>query len=110
MGKFSKLNKSGAVVREGINTRDYQFKPLKDFIGRDIPVDGYFFTHGRYGKQVVVVGLGTNINMPARALEQFEAIDADEDLKDAVLRGELVLTGIKDLPEYKTTAYELTDK
>lgn len=92
---FKRYNKGNSFVREGINTRDQEFCPLSNFIGQTIRVDGCFFTNGDYGKQVVVVGEGFNINMPARALEQFESIVSDEaDLK-AMLSGMLVINNIR---------------
>lgn len=92
---FKNLNKGNSFVREGIDTRSQEFAPLKNFIGQTIRVDGFFFTNGDYGKQVVVVGEGFNINMPARALDQFEAIAADADMVKAVLSGKLIINDIK---------------
>lgn len=108
---FEKLN-SKRTIREGIeNLEDMQFVKLKDFVGYTVPVDGYFFTNGKYGKAVVVVAKGYKINMPARALDQFEQIDSDPDMLNAMLQGHLA---IKDIAERKTkngttTAYSLTD-
>lgn len=107
---FNKLNKR-STVREGIDTQEMEFKPLKDFCGQKIICDGFFFTDGKYGKQVVVVGNGYLINMPARAVEQFEEIAANAEAVDAVLEGYLVLKDIKmiDTRNGKTTAYILTN-
>lgn len=94
---FKKFNKSSnSFIREGINTKDQEFCPLSNFIGQKIRVDGFFFTTGKYGKQVVVVGEGFNINMPGRALEQFEAIADDEEAVKAVIAGKLVIVDIKE--------------
>lgn len=111
MSKFSKFNKKH-TVKDGINTENMEFKPLKDFCGKTIPVDGFFFTDGRFGKQAVVVGNGCLINMPARAVEQFEEIAADNDLVEAVLNGELLITDIKmvDTRNGRTTAYTLEER
>lgn len=106
---FGALNKSNAIVREGVDTRANDFAKLDAFCGNELPVDGFFFTQSKYGKQVVVVSGKYNINMPARAVEQFEAIAADPVLKQGVIDGKLKLIGIKLLPEYKTTGYELAD-
>ena len=92
---FKRFNKGNSYVREGINTREQDFCPLSNFIGQKIRVDGFFFTNGEFGKQVVVVGEGFNINMPSRALEQFEAIAADQEALDDVLAGKLIITDIK---------------
>lgn len=109
---FKKFNKGTSYVREGIDTREQEFCPLSNFIGQTVHVDGFFFTNGQYGKQVVVVGEGFNINMPGRALEQFEAIaDSKEDL-DAVLAGKLIINEIKAGKNKKgqeTTFYNLDD-
>lgn len=109
---FNELNNGRKTVADGVNTEDMEFRPLKDFIGKKISVDGFFFTNGNYGKQVVVVGNGTLINMPARAVEQFETIYNNDKMLNAVLAGKLLLTDIKpiDTRNGATTAYTLTDK
>ena len=109
---FKGLNKGNSYVREGIDTRSQEFAPLKNFIGQTIRVDGFFFTNGDYGKQVVVVGEGFNINMPARALDQFEAIAANSDMVQAVLAGKLIINEIKagkSKSGKDTTFYNLDD-
>lgn len=109
---FKSLNKGNSYVREGINTREQEFCPLSNFIDQVIRVDGFFFTNGDYGKQVVVVGEGFNINMPARALDQFEAIAADPEMVKAVLAGKLVINEIKagkSKSGKDTTFYSLDD-
>lgn len=110
MSLFGKLNQRRTVC-EGINTENMEFKPLKDFCGQSIKCDGFFFTDGKYGKQVVVVGAGYLINMPARAREQFEQIADDDEMLKAVLGHHLKLTNIKmiDTRNGKTTAYTLGD-
>ena len=107
---FDGLNKR-STVKEGINTQDMEFKPLKDFCGQKIKSDGFFFTDGKYGQQVVVVGNGYLINMPARAVEQFERIAENKDAVDEVLKGHLVLKDIKmiDTKNGETTAYTLAN-
>lgn len=111
---FSELNKVRKTVKEGIETRDLEFKKLHEFAGQTIEVDGFFFsTAGDYGKSVAVVGNGYNINMPQRAVEQFEQIANDEKMLQAVLDGKLVIKNIVanvKTPKGKTTAYELADK
>ena len=94
---FEKLNRR-STVREDIDTQAMEFKPLKDFCGTKIKVDGFFFTEGRYGTQVVVVGNGYLINMPKRAAEQFEKIEkVTKDIHENH-------PGLKDVPEEKTNA------
>lgn len=95
MGYFNKFNKSTATVRDGIDTRKLEFKALKEFVGQTIKVDGFFFTTGKYGEQVVVVGNGYNINMPKRAAEEFREIARDEEAINIILAGGLSLSDIK---------------
>lgn len=93
---FDKLNTKRQTVREGIDTDNMEFKPIRDFVGQDIKVDGFFFTTGgHYGKQVVVVGNGYLINMPKRAVETFEQVVNDEVMLKAVLAGKMMITDIK---------------
>lgn len=108
---FESLNNNVATVKEGINTRDFDFVPLKTFEGQLVVVDGFFFTKGDYGKQVVVVGNGHNINMPKRAVEQFEKIASDGAMVEAVLSGHLALKDIKEIKTKngKTAIYTLAD-
>lgn len=108
MFDFGKFNSTGnKVLRNGIDNKDFEFKNLKEFCGKTVHVDGFFFTKGRYGKQVVVVGEGVNINMPARAVDDFEAIGSDADAVNAIMAGELVLTDIQmiDAANGTTTGY-----
>ena len=108
---FEKLNRRSTVA-EGVNTQEMDFKPLKDFCGTKISVKGFFFTEGRFGTQVVVVGNGYLINMPKRAVEQFEAIAQDDKMLDAVLDGKLEIKNIKmlDTKNGQTVAYDLADR
>lgn len=108
---FNEMNGNSKTVRDGIDTRSMDFAPLKDFIGREFVVDGYFFTNGRYGKQVVVVGAGALINFPNRATKVFEDIDRDHEKVEAVLNGHLKITDIKlgQTRNGSTVFYTLTD-
>ena len=84
---FGTLNKGKKTIRDGINLDDMSFKPLKDFIGQTLKVDGFFFTEGKYGKQAVVIASGTKINIPKRYVEDFEKIRDNQEALDAVLSG-----------------------
>ena len=110
MFDFSSLNKR-VTIKEGIDTQTMEFKPLKSFCGKEIKVDGYFFTEGKYGKQVVVVGNDCLINMPSRAVEQFIEINHNEEAVSAVLNNKLVIKNIKmiDTRNGQTTAYDLVN-
>ena len=109
---FKEMNKlSKKTVRDGINTEEMSFKALKDFTGQKIIVDGFFFTEGKYGKQVVVVGNGAKINIPKRHTPDFEAIRDDDAKLSAVLAGKMALTNIHegDSSNGRTTYFDFDD-
>lgn len=109
---FNELNNGRRTVKEGIDTKKYDFVPLRDFIGKVIKVDGFFFTNSKYGKQVVVVGNGCNINMPKRATETFETIQNNDAMIKAVLEGHLEIIDIQNFSTDKgndTVTYTLHD-
>lgn len=107
---FEGLNAYAKTIKDGVELDKMEFKPLQDFRGQVIRVEGFFFTTGNYGKQVVVVGNGCKINMPSRAVESFEVIAKDEKLLNALLEGHLQLTNIREVKTKNgtTTAYEFT--
>lgn len=111
---FKELN-SVRTIKEGIKLEDLTFKKLKDFTGKTLAVDGFFFTNGDYGKQLVVVARdsegGWKVNMPNRAIDQFESIKADKDMLKAVLEGHLQITDIQEQKVGRgvTTLYTLED-
>lgn len=109
---FEKFNKSYTqTVKEGIDTDSMEFVKLKEFEGKTVKVDGFFFTRGDYGKQVVVVGNGYKINMPERAVEMFEEIRSNPEMLEAVLTGHLLITNIapKKAKKGNTYTFELQD-
>lgn len=110
MSFFGQFN-GNRVVREGIELDKLEFHKLDEFIGGVIIVDGYFFTNGKYGKQVVVVGNEAKINMPKYAMERFERIDENEEAKKRILNGELALIDIEPLETSNgnTVAFTMTD-
>lgn len=107
---FKELN-TKRTVKEGINLTDLPFVKLKDLEGHDIKVDGFFFTDGDYGKQLVIVGNGLKINMPGRAVKVFEDISRNEEMVEAILNGRLLITNIREGKTKKgtTTLYDLED-
>lgn len=107
---FENLNKV-STVKEGIDLEKMEFKKLREFIGQEIPVDGFFINQGKFGDQVCVVGKGYKINMPKRAVDQFTIIKNDQEMLQAVLNGHLKITDIKILSTKNgiTVAYSLTD-
>lgn len=104
---FEELNTYAQTIRDGINLETMEFKPLKDFRGMTLRVDGFFFTDGKFGRQVVVVANGYKINMPKRAVEKFEAIQDNPEKLKGVLDGHLALADIKekDTTNGTTTIY-----
>lgn len=94
---FEKLNNHKRTVKENIELEKLPFKPLKEFKGLELIVDGFFFTQGKYGDQVVVVANNSKINMPARAVESFKTIAEDPEMLNAVLNGHLKLTNIQEI-------------
>lgn len=110
---FNELNKQfSSTIKKGIDLESMEFKPLKDFIGKTVKVDGFFFTKSDYGEQVVVVGNGAKIKMPKRAVDIFKNIQASAEMLDAVLSGKLEIiniTPVKCKNGVETTGYELHD-
>lgn len=102
---FEKLNTKVQTIREGVETENMQFASLKDFDGQTIKVDGFFFTKGQYGEQVVVVGNGYKINMPERCVEEFKNIRDDEVLRNGVLQGRLCLKNVRRKATNKGVTY-----
>lgn len=96
MALFDNLNTHARTIKDNIDLGSMEFKPLKDFVGQTIQVDGFFFTNGKYGRQVVVVGNGFKINIPAREVEKFEQIQQTPHMLDGLLEGHLKLTDIKE--------------
>lgn len=94
MGFFDKFNGTGTVRKEIGDIKDWPFLPLIDYEGTAIPVDGFFFTQGKYGEQVVLVGNGAKINMPGYALKIFKKIAADDEAVERMLAGEMAVTDI----------------
>ena len=109
---FENLNLTSRTLREGVDLGALEFKPLKEFIGQNIVVDGFFFTDGKYGRQVVVVGNNAKINLPSRYVEKFEQIESDSEMLRGVLDGKLVLTNVKSIATNNgnTTTFLFTTK
>lgn len=110
---FESLNTVYAkTVRDGIDTEKMEFVPIKEFCGKKIKVDGFFFTEGQYGTQVVVVGNGCKINMPKRCVEIFEKIRDNELALKSLLEGHLVIEDIqmKDTKSGTTTIFTLKNR
>ena len=107
---FENLN-SRRTVRKDIDTTNMEFKNLKDFCGETIKPDGFFFNDSKYGKQVVLVGSGYLINMPTRAVKQFEKIEENSEMLEAFLSGHCMIENIRmiDTRNGATVAFEFAD-
>lgn len=96
---FSKKNKAQNTVNESIDTKELEFKPLKDFVGKRVRAWGFFHTKSKFGYQTVLVGEvdGNNvlINLPKRYYDEFSTFTTDE--IEAVKNGEMALENIKEL-------------
>ena len=107
---FESLNKgSKSTIKDGINTKEMSFVSLKEYVGKDIKPDGFFFTDkGKYGRQVVVVADGKKINIPKRYVETFEGIRDNADALEAFLGGSVILTNIRaiDSDNGKTVCFD----
>lgn len=90
---FENLN-AKRTIREGVDLQALNFIKLSDLTGAIIKVDGFFFTEGRYGEQVVVVGNNYKINMPAKAVKQFHQIEEDGQMLKALLEGHCCIKDI----------------
>lgn len=110
---FERLNRnSEAVLPAGVKLEDLEFVKLNKYIGKVLQVKGFFFTNSQFGKQVVVLAGDKKVNMPARAVEQFEEIAHDEAMREAVLNGGLQISDIAEVKTKngtKTTSYKLED-
>lgn len=107
---FNEKNRVRNTVAEGIETKDMDFKPLKDFVGQSVQIFGYFFsTGGKYGKQVVAVTKECLINLPKRYTEEFEALTVEE--IEAIKNGKLILKDIRTLDSKngKTVVFDYAD-
>ena len=107
---FENHNKNTSIktVMDGINTEGMDFVSIKDFIGGQIQVKGFFFTKSKYGEQVVVVTDGKLVNIPKRYLDDFKEIRENPEELKAVLAGKLTLGNIREMDSKngKTVAFD----
>lgn len=109
---FKELNKATkSTIKEGTDLEDMQFVKLRDFVGQNLIVDGFFFNNGDYGKQVVLVANGYKINLPARYVEVFEAIQAEDSMIDAMFAGHMKIDNIRNVKTKHgfTTVFDFAD-
>ena len=100
---FSALNgASKKTVRDGIESKDLEKAKIGDYVGKDIPVDGFFINDGKNGEWVVVISEGKKIeSIPSQYLEQFKTIRNTPEALQDMMDGKLKLTNIR---PYKTKA------
>ena len=89
---FESLNRKRTVCAD-VDTSEMEFKKLKDFANQNLQCKGFFFTINRFTgeRQVVVVTDTYLVNMPRRAVAQFEKIEESPQMLDAVLNGHLTI-------------------
>lgn len=89
---FESLNRKTTVM-PGISTEGMRFHKLKEFANSTIQCKGFFFTKDTLsgGQQVVVVTDTCLVNMPKRAVAQFEVIMENDAMLAAVLEGKLFI-------------------
>lgn len=106
---FSSLNKKRTMP--SINTDGIEFHKLSEFVGKVVKVNGFFFTDGKFGRQTVVLSNDVLINMPVWATRDFEKIENDDAMLNALLDGKCALTNIaiKSTAKGNTTIFEFTD-
>ncbi len=97
MFSFESLNTSKKTIRDGINLDEMNFISWKEYIGKDLKVDGFFFTNGKYGEQVVIVADGKKVNIPKRFTEAFKKIRDNDEALEQVIAGKLMLTNIREI-------------
>lgn len=97
MFSFEDLNTSKKTIRDGINLDEMNFISWKEYIGKDLKVDGFFFTNGKYGEQVVIVADGKKVNIPKRFTETFKKIRDNDEALQQVIAGKLVLANIREI-------------
>lgn len=114
---FAEKNMVNGVMPAEINTKELEFEPLKQMVGKTLIVNGFFFSTGRFGEQVVVVatdedGVIHKLNMPKRACDTFKGIAEKEDEEAAVLAGKCGITNIRmiDTKNGTTVAYDFVDR
>lgn len=95
---FSQLNSSAPkkTVRDGISTSDLPESKIGEYVGKEIPVDGFFINDGKKGEWIVVISEGKKItSIPSQYVDTFKQIrDTPEALQD-VMDGKLKLTNIR---------------
>lgn len=103
MFSFESMNHNKKTMKDGLNLDQMgDFVSWKNYIGQDISVEGFFFTKGKYGDQVVIVGHSTQnpenkkINIPKRFTEDFKQIRDNDEALAQLIAGKLVLVNVRE--------------
>lgn len=99
MSNFNRLNFK-TTVNKNIDTRNNEFIKLTDYAKKykKALIKGFFFTNGRYGKNVVAVTDKYNINMPSFAVSIFEEIEEDNNLLNELVTDGTTIGNFRELP------------
>ena len=93
---FAGFNKeSKKTIRDGIDLDKMNFGHIKEYVGKEVIVDGFFFTKSKYGEQVVIVGDNKKLNVPKRFTADVKAIRDNDEQLAAVIAGKLILKNIR---------------
>lgn len=93
---FSTINETVEMAKKEVDGQLVNiYKNLKDYVGKEVSVCGYYIRDSKYGKQVTVQNSddGCFVNLPKYMTKDFEGFTLEQ--KKAVLNGELVLKDIK---------------
>lgn len=114
---FAEKNMINGVMPAEINAKELEFEPLKAMINKNLVVNGFFFSTGRFGEQVVIIatdedGVIHKLNMPKRACDTFKGIVEKDEEKKAVLDGHCGINNIRmiDTKNGTTVAYDFIDR
>lgn len=109
---FASLNKGGTMPN-GVDTTGLEYEPLSNFIGKEIKVNGFYFsTKGKYGKSVAVLSEGHLINFPNWSVPYFEEIAASREMVADMFAGKCIIKNIESKDTGKgnpTTVFEFAD-
>lgn len=108
---FAKYNKSAKTIADGLDIKNMPFSALKEHCGEELILKGFFFTSGKYGREVVVVTDTAKINMPKRYVETFETIQNTPEDLEALVAGKCKITNIHmaDTNNGKTVFFDMAD-
>lgn len=102
MGNIENYNhKSTAVLPKEVDLTTLEFKKLKEFVGEELVLEGFFFSNGNWGRQVSIYThtpkypKGVKINMPKRYTDIFEDMASKQPIVEEILNKQAKLTNIE---------------